>query len=190
MEKIIAFKAFNGRLFETKEKCEKYESKMKKYPITKIVRTQQKKPYYYENEIADNEEIYLVEETTWTSPTYKKTKKYVELKTDKFTYKLTYNSGEHGRKYYHIADLMSGYKKSITLFLRVLKQELFSDNFDNLTKEYLNQRFTEKLYSENLGLNLHDMYSLSFERIDNVLKIRLSNCYNGMNLTIEKVENK
>lgn len=32
MEKVIAYKAFNGRLFDTEEKCLAYEKKMSQYP--------------------------------------------------------------------------------------------------------------------------------------------------------------
>lgn len=35
MEKVIAFKAFNGRLFETEEKCLAYEKKYAEYPKVK-----------------------------------------------------------------------------------------------------------------------------------------------------------
>ena len=35
MEKIIAYKAFNGRLFESEEKCLAYEKKMSQYPKVK-----------------------------------------------------------------------------------------------------------------------------------------------------------
>ena len=35
MEKVIAYKSFNGRLFETEEKCLSYERKMFKYPKVK-----------------------------------------------------------------------------------------------------------------------------------------------------------
>ena len=35
MEKIIVYKSFNGRLFETEEKCLAYEKKMSEYPKVK-----------------------------------------------------------------------------------------------------------------------------------------------------------
>lgn len=35
MEKVIAYKAFNGRLFESEEKCLAYEKKMSQYPKVK-----------------------------------------------------------------------------------------------------------------------------------------------------------
>lgn len=35
MEQVIAYKSFNGRLFETKEKCLAYEKKMSEYPKVK-----------------------------------------------------------------------------------------------------------------------------------------------------------
>lgn len=35
MEKIIAYKSFNGRLFETEEKCLAYEKKLSEYPKVK-----------------------------------------------------------------------------------------------------------------------------------------------------------
>ena len=35
MEKVIAYKAFNGRLFDTEEKCLAYEKKMSQYPKVK-----------------------------------------------------------------------------------------------------------------------------------------------------------
>lgn len=35
MEKIIAYKSFNGRLFETEEKCLAYEKKLSQYPKVK-----------------------------------------------------------------------------------------------------------------------------------------------------------
>ena len=35
MEKVIAYKAFNGRLFESEEKCVAYEKKMSAYPKVK-----------------------------------------------------------------------------------------------------------------------------------------------------------
>ena len=35
MEQVIAYKSFNGRLFETEEKCLAYEKKMSKYPKVK-----------------------------------------------------------------------------------------------------------------------------------------------------------
>lgn len=35
MEKVIAYKAFNGRLFESEEKCLAYEKKMSAYPKVK-----------------------------------------------------------------------------------------------------------------------------------------------------------
>ena len=35
MEKVIAYKAFNGRLFETEEKCLAYEEKLSEYPKVK-----------------------------------------------------------------------------------------------------------------------------------------------------------
>lgn len=36
MEKVIAFKAFNGKLFETEEKCLAYEKKYAEYPKTEV----------------------------------------------------------------------------------------------------------------------------------------------------------
>ena len=38
MEKIITYKAFNGRLFDTEEKCLAYEKKMSQYPIMDSVK--------------------------------------------------------------------------------------------------------------------------------------------------------
>ena len=35
MEKVIAYKAFNGRLFESEEKCVAYEKKLSQYPKVK-----------------------------------------------------------------------------------------------------------------------------------------------------------
>lgn len=35
MEKVIAYKSFNGRLFDTEEKCLAYEKKMSQYPKVK-----------------------------------------------------------------------------------------------------------------------------------------------------------
>ena len=35
MEKVIAYKAFNGRLFESEEKCVAYEEKLSQYPKVK-----------------------------------------------------------------------------------------------------------------------------------------------------------
>jgi len=35
MEKVIAYKSFNGRLFDTEEKCLAYENKMSQYPKVK-----------------------------------------------------------------------------------------------------------------------------------------------------------
>ncbi len=35
MEKVTAYKSYNGRLFESEEKCLAYENKMKKYPKVK-----------------------------------------------------------------------------------------------------------------------------------------------------------
>ena len=35
MEKVITYKAFNGRLFDTEEKCLAYEKKMSQYPKVK-----------------------------------------------------------------------------------------------------------------------------------------------------------
>ena len=35
MEKVIAYKASNGRLFETEEKCLAYEKKLSQYPKVK-----------------------------------------------------------------------------------------------------------------------------------------------------------
>lgn len=35
MEKVIAYKSFNGRLFESKEKCVAYEKKLSQYPKVK-----------------------------------------------------------------------------------------------------------------------------------------------------------
>ena len=35
MEKVIAYKAFNGRLFESEEKCLSYEKKLSQYPKVK-----------------------------------------------------------------------------------------------------------------------------------------------------------
>lgn len=35
MEKVIAYKSFNGRLFESEEKCVAYEKKMSQYPKVK-----------------------------------------------------------------------------------------------------------------------------------------------------------
>ena len=45
MEKVIAYKASNGRLFESEEKCLAYEKKMAQYPKVKesVVKA---KPYY------------------------------------------------------------------------------------------------------------------------------------------------
>ena len=38
MEKVIAYKAFNGRLFDTEEKCLAYEKKMSQYPKVRLRR--------------------------------------------------------------------------------------------------------------------------------------------------------
>jgi hypothetical protein len=35
MEQVIAYKAFNGRLFDTEDKCIAYEKKMSQYPKVK-----------------------------------------------------------------------------------------------------------------------------------------------------------
>lgn len=37
MEKVTAYKAFNGRLFDTEEKCLKYENKLAQYPKFSVV---------------------------------------------------------------------------------------------------------------------------------------------------------
>lgn len=47
MEEIIAYKSFNGRLFETKEKCLAYEKKMSQYPKVKES-VKKALPYYVE----------------------------------------------------------------------------------------------------------------------------------------------
>lgn len=39
MEKVIAYKAFNGKLFLTEQDCIKYETEKQKYPLTKLIET-------------------------------------------------------------------------------------------------------------------------------------------------------
>ena len=76
MEKVIAYKASNGRLFETEEKCLAYEKKMAQYPKVKESITKAAPSYLVDGEYED---IDIVRHTIerWDKPySAKKIEKY------------------------------------------------------------------------------------------------------------------
>jgi len=75
MEKVIAYKSFNGRLFETEEKCLSYERKMLKYPKVKKTITLADKAYISGEYVPINIECHIIER--WEKPySAKKVSKY------------------------------------------------------------------------------------------------------------------
>ena len=61
MEKVTAYKSFNGRLFETEEKCLSYERKMLKYPKVKETITLADRAYICGEYVPINIECHIIE---------------------------------------------------------------------------------------------------------------------------------
>jgi hypothetical protein len=75
MEKVIAYKSFNGRLFENEEKCLSYERKMLKYPKVKETITLACRAYILGEYFPINIMRHTIE--TWEKPNgTKKVEKY------------------------------------------------------------------------------------------------------------------
>ena len=75
MEKVIAYKAFNGRLFESEEKCLAYEEKLSQYPKVKENIDVAAPSYLIGGKYKD---IDIVRHTIerWEKPSAKKVEKY------------------------------------------------------------------------------------------------------------------
>lgn len=75
MEKVTAYKSFNGRLFETEEKCLSYERKMLKYPKVKETITLADSAYILGEHFPINIACHITER--WETPySTKKVSKY------------------------------------------------------------------------------------------------------------------
>lgn len=85
MKEVTAYMSFNGRLFESKEKCEKYEAKMKKYPSVKFYRMKQ-----VPNSKGERDEIFLVTKVTYFSPSNREKEEWIEVSINENTYKVTH----------------------------------------------------------------------------------------------------
>ena len=71
MEKVIAYKASNGRLFDTEEKCLSYEKKMSQYPKVKESMDVAAPSYIFGGQYKDIDIIrYTIEK--WDNPSSKK----------------------------------------------------------------------------------------------------------------------
>lgn len=86
MEQVIAYKAFNGRLYETAEKCLAYEKKMAKYP-KRTDETIKAEPTYlpYEKPIEVNIVKHIIKTQAKPSAKVKYEKYYVVGDKYKFT---------------------------------------------------------------------------------------------------------
>jgi len=75
MEQVIAYKAFNGRLFDTEDKCIAYEKKMSQYPKVKETITKAADSYLVGGQYRSVDIIRHTIET-WDKPSHKKIDKY------------------------------------------------------------------------------------------------------------------
>ena len=109
MEKVTAYKANNGRLFETEEKCLAYEKKLSQYPKVKET-TKKAEDSYITNKFGHGEYVstdivqHIIE--TWEKPSSQKKTEIFYIVGGK--YKFTDIHGKHGRS------LMNGSTHDIT----------------------------------------------------------------------------
>lgn len=94
MEQVTAYKAFNGRLFDTEDKCIAYEKKLSQYP--KIVHDVERVEYILDNGEKSNVDIIKHTISTQKKPS---SQKEIEVYYIAGNYKLTATSD------YHISNL-------------------------------------------------------------------------------------
>ena len=103
MEQVIAYKAFNGRLFDTEDKCIAYEKKLSQYPKVKET-TIKADDGYITNKVGHGEYVstdivkHVIE--TWEKPSSQKNTEVFYIVGGKYKFIDIY--GKHG------ASLMSG----------------------------------------------------------------------------------
>lgn len=165
MEKIIAYKAFNGRLFDTEDKCIAYENKLSQYPKVKKT-TKRAEDSYITNKIGHGEYVstdivqHVIE--TWEKPSSQKKTEVFYIVGGK--YKFIDTHGKHG------ASLMSG---STYLF----------NTDDTSTEWYLGAKhFAEQILK---GHELTDDFVLS--EINKMNEINSIDCRYGK-LTTEVIQ--
>lgn len=160
MEKITAYKANNGRLFETEEKCLAYENKLSQYPKVKKT-TKRAEDSYITNENGHGEYVstdivkHVIE--TWEKPSSQKKTNFFYVVGGK--YKFIDLHGRHG------VSLMNG---GTNLFKA----------YDTSTDWYLGARhFAEIILNGN-------------ELTDNLVKdeIEKINSFNKIKLTYEIIQ--
>ena len=85
MEKVTAYKAFNGRLFDSEEKCLAYEKKYSQYPKIKE-KVVQAKPYITDKCVFIESPITKHITETWETPSAQKKVDYYYIVCNKYKF--------------------------------------------------------------------------------------------------------
>ena len=94
MEQVIAYKSFNGRLFETEEKCLAYEKKMSEYPKVKEYNAQ---GVVWDNEKAEEVPSDVVRHTIarWEKPSSARKDETYYVISDKYKFFDMFKQYDH-----------------------------------------------------------------------------------------------
>ena len=121
MKKVTAYKASNGRLFEDKDKCIKYERKLSMYPK------------FHRNEIKhDYLDIIRVEEITQEKPYSSKIKNVYFIVAGEYKFDYTYHDNLQNLKKIDVTGIYKCFLNiDIAVAIEILKGNKLTDDLAN-----------------------------------------------------------